>query len=115
MAVGARRRMYSRPCVAIMAYKIELMPRAERDLRLIFLDCNAVDSARARDWFYGLEARILSLSQQPGRGTITDKKRSVLCLIYHSKSYSYRILYRINAKQKIVHVLHIRHASRKPL
>lgn len=113
MGVAVLPPMYSAICAAIMVYKIIVMTRAERDLRLLYLAIDAQNSKQASAWYYGLEALILSLDTNPERGSIASEKSGVRQLLYKSKSYHYRILYRIDEKRRAVQVLHIRHGARQ--
>ena len=96
-----------------MTYAIEFTTRAKRNLDQLYLSIGAEYSIQAQSWFRGLEALILSLDTNPERGSIASEKSGVRQLLYKSKSYHYRIFYHINAKRRVVQVLHIRHGARQ--
>src|SRR5205807_9117858 len=60
-AGDVRRTKCSTKSVLNMAYRVELIPRAGRDLRDIYWRIHADDSPQAFAWFNGLEAMIYSL------------------------------------------------------
>jgi mRNA-degrading endonuclease RelE of RelBE toxin-antitoxin system len=62
-----------------------------------------------------LETALLSLDENLARGAVTQENASLRHLLYRSKSYTSRIIYKIDEARKIVHILHIRHGSRKPM
>ncbi len=98
-----------------MAYRVEVTARAVRDLRRIYGAIEAANSQVAHRWFNGLEAAIVSLNDSPARSPQTPESPNLRHLIYGSKSYAYRIIYRIDEERERVTVLHIRHGSRAPL
>lgn len=96
-----------------MAYRVEITPRAERDLTSIYIEINAFDSESAHDWYRGLAAAILSLSKMPNRNPVTPENKKLRHLLYGSKPYIYRVIFRVLSKRTIVQVLHLRHGSRQ--
>ena len=50
-----------------MAYRIEIMPRAKRDLAAIYDFINAGQIQAAKRWYEGLRRSIRSLRDQPER------------------------------------------------
>jgi plasmid stabilization system protein ParE len=97
-----------------MTYRVELTPRASRNLRRIYGEISAADSELARAWFNGLEVAISSLDENPARSPITPEDESLRHLLYGSRRYVYRINYTIDERRMVVVVLHIRHGSRRP-
>jgi toxin ParE1/3/4 len=95
-----------------MAYHVELMPRADRDLRDIYWRIHADDSPQAFAWFNGLEAMIYSLDKHPSRGAVTPESSKLRHLLYGAKPHVYRIIYAIDERNRKVSVLHIRHGAR---
>jgi toxin ParE1/3/4 len=95
-----------------MTYRVDLTPRAGRDLRRIFRDIDARESSQARDWFNGLEAALLSLDEHPARGAIIPEGENFRHLLYGRKPHVYRIIYAIDDAGGVVSVLHIRHGGR---
>jgi toxin ParE1/3/4 len=98
-----------------MRYHVELLKRAERDLKGIFEFIHAADSQAAARWFNGLEGTIAGPATLPDRGMLTDYDSKLRYLLYGNKPHVYRILYRIDEKSKTVAIRHIRHGARKPL
>ena len=98
-----------------MTFRVELTNRAARDLRRLYRDIDAVHSEQAREWFNGLEAAILSLDENPGRSTATPENRHLRHLLYASRSYVYRVIYRIDEAHRTVSIIHIRHGARKAM
>jgi plasmid stabilization system protein ParE len=96
-----------------MAYRVEITPRAERDLTSLYIGINAIDSERACEWYRGLAAAILSLSQMPNRSAVTPENKGLRHLLYGSKPHVYRVIFRVLSKRNIVQVLHVRHGSRQ--
>lgn len=96
-----------------MAYAVRLTVRAERDLALLFDGINAEDSNAALRWFQGLKFAILSLRNSPGRSPVTPENPKLRHMLYGHKPHVYRVIYRVNEKQRKVDVLHIRHGARK--
>jgi len=93
-------------------YRVEVMPRAARNLRLIYDSIGAANSSHARGWFNGLEALILSLDQFPSRGMRTPEDHHFLHLLYGRRPHIYRIIYEIDEARRVVSVIHIRHGRR---
>ena len=98
-----------------MIYRVELTVRAQRDLRRLYRDIDAANYEQARVWFNGLEAALLSLEESPNRSPATPENPHLRQLLYASKSYVYRVIYRIDDKRGIVSVIHIRHGSRRAM
>jgi toxin ParE1/3/4 len=96
-----------------MAYLVKLMPRARRDLRLIFDHIHATESAAALRWYQALEQEILSLEESPNRCSITPESTNLRHLLFGHKPRVYRVIYRVLEEKKQVHVLHIRHGARR--
>jgi plasmid stabilization system protein ParE len=94
-----------------MEYAVNLTARAERDIANIYEEINAEHSAAARKWYLGLKTKILSLGNLPLRSPGTPENASLRHLLYGRGHNTYRVIYRITAKQ--VEVLHIRHGARK--
>ena len=95
-----------------MAYRIEIKPRAERDLEAIFKFIQAEDSEAANKWFTGLRTSIRSLTSLPERGTTISKAGAYRQLLYGSLPHVYRIIYRIEPSQ-VITIAHIRHGARQ--
>jgi len=96
-----------------VAYRVDLTERAARNLRRIYRTINAEDSARARDWFNGLEKAVFSLDEHPARAPVIPEDDSPRHLLYGRKPNVYRIIYAVDECNRVVTVLHIRHGARK--
>ena len=96
-----------------MAYLVRIAARAERDLSYLHDEINGPDSAAARRWYEGLRRAILSLAVHPKRCRTTPENRKLRDLLYGDKPNVYRVIYRVNERQKQVDVLHIRHGARR--
>jgi toxin ParE1/3/4 len=96
-----------------MAYLVRIAARAERDLSCLYEEINGSDSAAARRWYEGLKRTILSLAVHPKRCPTTAENRNLRHLLYGRKPNVYRVIYRVNERQKQVDVLHIRHGARR--
>jgi toxin ParE1/3/4 len=98
-----------------MAYRVELTARADRNLRALYRNIHAEDSAQARAWFNGLERAVLSLDEHPSRCPPTPEDATLRHLLYGAKPDTYRIIFTIDDRSHVVTVLHIRHGARKPI
>lgn len=96
-----------------MAYLVKLMPRAKRDLRLVFDYVHASESPAASRWYQGLEQEILSLEETPNRCPTAPESSNLRHLLYGRNPHVYRVIYRVLEEKKQVHVLHIRHGARR--
>jgi toxin ParE1/3/4 len=96
-----------------MAYFVNLTPRAERDLALLYHKINAEESEAALKWYFGLKAAILRLSEHPSRCPTTSENSNLRHLLYGNKPHVYRVIYRVVERHKRVEVLHIRHRARR--
>jgi len=95
-----------------MAFRVDLTERAARDLRHLYRIINAEHSAQARAWFNGLERVILSLDENPARGSVAPEDANLRHLFYGRRRNVYRIIYAINERSRVATVLHIRHGAR---
>jgi plasmid stabilization system protein ParE len=96
-----------------MAYLVKLMPRAKRDLRLLFDHIHAGESGAALRWYRSLEQEILSLEETPNRCPAAPESRKLRHLLYRHKPHVYRVIYRVLEERKQVDILHIRHGARR--
>jgi plasmid stabilization system protein ParE len=97
-----------------MTFRVEIAARATHDLERLYEYINASDAQQAREWFDGLEALILSLSQNPARGAFAPENKRMRQVLY-GKRRIYRVIYAIDVAQSLVTVLHIRHGAQAPL
>jgi toxin ParE1/3/4 len=96
-----------------MAYRVKLMPRAQRDLSDLYDRIGASSSDAAFTWYRGLRDSIRALGEHPSRCPATTEDPGVRHLLHGSKPHIYRVIYRVLERQKQVHVLHIRHGARQ--
>lgn len=88
-----------------MAYAVEIMPRAERDLAAVYAAINAEESDAALRWFRGLERWLLTLQGNPARCPPIPEDRHLRHLLYGKKPYVYRIIFQIDEPRKVVQIL----------
>jgi len=98
-----------------MAYLVEIAARAERDLTALFERIDAQNSRAASRWYAGFKNAILSLEDLPYRCPVTPEKANLRHLLYGRKPNVYRVIFRVQEKQKKVEILHIRHGARRSL
>jgi toxin ParE1/3/4 len=98
-----------------MEYQISILPRAERNLRLIYTDVNAEHSVAAQRWYRKLRRSIRALRNNPNRCPVTHENRELRHLLFGHKPHIYRVIFRVFENQKSVVVLHVRHAARREL
>jgi toxin ParE1/3/4 len=96
-----------------VGYRIDIMPRAERDLEGIFVAVEAGRIEAAFRWFRGLERAVYTLEETPARCPVTPEDARLRHLLYGSRPHVYRVIYRIVEKDKQVDILHIRHGARQ--
>ena len=96
-----------------MAYRVKIMPRAQRDLLDLYQRIDARSSNAALNWYSELKQTIRTLSDHPQRCPVTPENKDLRHLLYGNKPYVYRVIYRIMEKVKEVHILHVRHGARQ--
>lgn len=99
------------------AYHVELTDRAARDLTRLLVSIHAPEFVAAARWFNGLERAIKTLRQSPRRSPLApeSKRRSIVRQLFYGRGpHVYRVLFEVTEDVKIVFVLHIRHAARRP-
>ena len=96
-----------------MAYLVKLMPRAQRDLALLFDYGYAEESAAALRWYQALKREILTLEETPNRCPVAPESKKLRHLLYGRKPHVYRVIDRVLEQRKCVEVLHIRHGARR--
>jgi len=95
-----------------MPYLVRLTSRALRDLETIYKFIEAETSERAFAWFNELAEKIGSLERFAGRGSLTPENKKLRQLIFGKKPNTHRIIYRLDKRNHVVTVLHIRHGAR---
>lgn len=98
-----------------MAFRVELSDQAQRDIAAIYDWLRSQQAGDAGErWFVALRAAIASLADLPSRCPIAPDKRKapveVRQLLYGRRSHVCRILFALEGD--VVHVLHIRAASK---
>jgi hypothetical protein len=68
-----------------MAYRVEIVPRAERDLAAVYAAINAEKSDAAFRWFRGLERALFTREDVPARCPITPEDSGLRHLLYGKK------------------------------
>lgn len=91
-----------------MAYRVEIAPRAERDLADIYGYIQAQTSPPAAKWFNGLAKAIVGLENYPKRAPVTPENSNLRHLLYGKKPYVYRIIFKIDEQTETVYILTIR-------
>src|SRR3954454_11278676 len=94
-----------------MAYRVEVLPRAARDLRRLYRTINAAHAGQAQAWFNGLTELILSLEQNPSRGAPIPEGRGLRHVMYGKRRNVYRIIYAMDERRAVVSVVHVRHTA----
>jgi toxin ParE1/3/4 len=98
-----------------MAYRVNITPRAERDLENLYDAIAANRSRAALTWYRGFKRAILGLEKYPNRCPVAPESAKLRHLLYGRKPHIYRAIFRILEKQKEVEVLHIRHRARQKI
>lgn len=96
-----------------MKYQINISERALRDMEAIYHFIGAAHSLQANEWFKRLEEAIYSLETMPKRCKKLDNHADIRYLNFGIQPHSYKIIYQITEKHKIVNILHIRHGARQ--
>ena len=95
-----------------MPYLVKLADRALRDMADIYDFIQAGASEKAFAWFNHLSESIYSLERFPERGTVIPESRKFRHLLFGKKPDTYRIIYTVDHRRRVVTVLHIRHGAR---
>ena len=82
-------------------------------MELIYEFIGAESNNQAFAWFNNLAEAISRLEVYPERGKSVPGANKVRQLIFGEKPDVYKILYRIDRKNRAVNVLHIRHGARQ--
>ncbi len=98
-----------------MAYAISISSRAQRDLVSLYEEINVEYSDAALNGYQGLKQAIMSLEEKPNRCPLPRKRDKLRHLLYGRRPNIYRVICRVQEKQKQVEVLHIRHGARRKL
>ncbi len=98
-----------------MKYLVRLTSRALRDVEAIYNYVEGDASQHAFAWFNRLAKAIYTLERFPGRGPAIPENKKLRHLLFGKKPHIYRIIYRLDKRNHVVNVLHIRHGVRAAL
>lgn len=98
-----------------MAYRVNITPRAQRDLEDLYRAITADRSGEALTWYRGFRRALLGLENYPNRCPATPESALLRHLLYGRRPHIYRAIFRISEKRKEVEVLHIRHRARQEI
>ena len=96
-----------------MRYRVELSPDAERELKSTQLYLRERAPHYAPAWVAEMRHAVLSLREMPQRCALAPESNLFEAEIRQLLQGSHRILFTIAGRT--VRVLHIRHASQRPL
>jgi plasmid stabilization system protein ParE len=96
-------------------YLVRLTDRALRDLEAIYEFIEADTSGKAFAWFNDLAEAIYSLERFSERGAVVPESKKLRQLLFGTKPSTYRIIYVVDKRNRVVNVLHIRHGARAAL
>jgi plasmid stabilization system protein ParE len=98
-------------------YRVRLTGRAQRDLEAIFEFIEADCSEKVFAWFNKLSKAIYSLERLAERGAAVAENRRFRQLLFGfgTRASTYRIIYAVEKRNRVVNVLHIRHGARAAL
>ena len=97
-----------------MRYRVRFTERAARDLEEIHEFVGADSAEYAAAWFARLTDVIDSLEIYPQRGAVAPEDRKLRQLLFGTKPHVYRIIYEVDRRYGVVHVVHLRHGARSP-
>jgi len=98
-----------------MGYLVRLTDRALRDMESVYDFIEADESEKAFAWFRELAATIYSLEQFPERGPRVPERVKLRELFFGERPNTYRVIFAVDRRNRIVTVLHIRHGARTAL
>jgi plasmid stabilization system protein ParE len=98
-----------------MAYLVRLTERAQRDMEAIYEFIEADESEKAFAWFRELAETIYSLERFPERGTRVPERGKLRELFFGERPNTYRVIFAVDKRNRMVTVLHIRHGARAAL
>jgi plasmid stabilization system protein ParE len=100
-----------------MKCRVILEDSAHKDLEAITLWLAQRSTDAANKWYWQVREAIETLAESPLRCLLAPENElfpeEIRHLFYGRKRYVYRILFTVKGSH--VHVLHVRHGSRKPL
>jgi plasmid stabilization system protein ParE len=106
-----------------MAFRVEISPRAFKDLDEIARHIKRQSGfEQAQEWFNGILAAIRTLEEMPRRCPVADVSKAlgqeVRLLLYGKRNREYKVYYSIRQRTPStgkVQVFHVRHWARKNL
>lgn len=98
-----------------MKYLVRLTERAARDLESIYDFIEADSSENAFRWFNELAESINSLESYPERGAPVSRSKTTRQILFGENPHTYKTIYAVERKRKVVNVLHLRHGARRPI
>ncbi len=105
-----------------MAYRVELTPRATKDIDKAFEYINDAAPTRAKRWLLGLMKTVYSLGHMPERFPIAresiDFDTEIRQVTYGKRTGIYRIIFRIykdTPTEGVVRVIFVRHGAQDRL
>lgn len=100
-----------------MNYSVIIEPPAADEIDAACLWIDKQSPVAAGNWFHGVMAAIESLAHYPTRCALAPEAEEfdipIRHLLFGRSKHKYRIIFTVVGKN--VHVLHVRHGSRKPL
>lgn len=98
-----------------MKYTVEITPIASSDIQSAFRYIHDRSPVNAEKWLRGIYKVISALEDFPHRGGIAPEATYLGENIRHRVFKSHRIIYWVDEGKKLVHILHVRHGSRRAL
>lgn len=102
-----------------MAYKIVVLPEAEIEIKQAFSYISEHAPEAAIRWYRCVREAIESISEMPARCPVTPESAKlnfeIRHLLYGKRPGIYRIVFRIAEEEQEVHILTVRHSTRKSL
>ena len=102
-----------------MAFRVEVAPRAIRDLdETVEYILESGSPASAERWFRGIMNEIRLLAEMPARCPIAEESESpgleIRVLVHGRRNRGYKVYFAIDVARRVVQVLHVRHWARRP-
>ena len=100
-----------------MRYEVRIHPAALADAEqyVAFIRAQEFEPYAAARWYDGLTEAILSLDSIPGKCTVIPEQDSFNIELRHFHYHSHRIIFHIDQKAGLVHVLRVYHGARDAL
>jgi plasmid stabilization system protein ParE len=95
-----------------MKHRVEVMPRAKRDLREAYQYIAAQAPLNATRWLSETRRKIRSLADLPQRCALAPEAEVLRYELRQLVTGNYRVLFVVEGN--VVRVLHVRHAQRLP-